>query len=477
MMIIPNPKDKSAGSQLNSILFQFCKEVETSPKINPPAACRYYFLVGSLIWNTYACLDNSFPFIDGFKPQRLNIACRMCEEELWCYFYSRLIVCLKELKKIECPWLTIPKHDNCVAVCEEFARSVKQYLKKRNSDGFITDKVFDYPNKGHFINIDDTIQDLNTLPHPDSWTPLATKQPDGSYKKQSFVMPFFGQVTNWLTQEQWDQIWQIASDNYPSKEVFDQQVDNQVDISTYLSNEQRLKSEIWAAPKKSSPPTKWMILLGLVIAAKSYPLKESVALIGGICFNLLHAGIAAWAVKVKYLQKRPIQGVRQKYFNQQIMNPYKEQIGNGAQWLPWQESVMFTPGFADYVSGHSAFSMACAVFFQMIFKSDVIPLSGVFVSPDYFHLWSDVFNKIIRPTCIDQICMIPRCSQVNSNFPTAPVFDSFKSWNELANQAGMSRIYGGIHWENSNMGGLEIGSYISRTLFDKINWQGMNLRF
>jgi len=155
--------------------------METSPKINPPGACRYYFLVGGLIWNIYECFDNSFPFIDGFRAQRLNIACRMCEEELWCYFYSRLIVCLKELKKIECPWLIIPKYDDSVAVCPEFIWSVKQYLKKRNRDEFITDKVFDYSNKGHFINIDDTIQDLNTLPNPDSWTPLATRQKDDCY--------------------------------------------------------------------------------------------------------------------------------------------------------------------------------------------------------------------------------------------------------------------------------------------------------
>lgn len=35
----------------------------------------------------------------------------------------------------------------------------------------------------------------------------------------------------------------------------------------------------------------------------------------------------------------------------------------------------------------------------------------------------------------------------------------------------MSRIYGGIHWENSNKGGLEIGAYV----LEKINWQCMNL--
>jgi hypothetical protein len=69
-MIIPNPKDKSAGSKLNAILFDFCKQVENSPKINPPTACRFYFLIGSLLWNIFACFDNSFPFVDGFRAQR-----------------------------------------------------------------------------------------------------------------------------------------------------------------------------------------------------------------------------------------------------------------------------------------------------------------------------------------------------------------------------------------------------------------------
>jgi hypothetical protein len=474
-MIIPNPKDKSAGAKLNNILFQFINDVETSPKINPPAASRYYFLMGSLIWNTYACIDNCFPFVDGFKSTRLNMACRMNEEELWCFFYSRLIICFQELKIIHCPWITIPKYDQKVAVCEDYRRSVKEYLSMRNTDGFITDKVFTFPNSGHYINIDNTIQDLNTeLPDPDSWTPLATLQPDGTFKKQSFVQPFFGQVTNWLSQEEWDQVWQIASDFYPSKEVFDQQVDNQVQISSTLNNEQKLSVEIWAG--NVSPPTKWMILLGLVIAAKSYPLKESVALIGGICFNLLHAGVTAWAVKTKYLQKRPIQGVRQKYFNQSIKNPYTGEISNGAQWLPWQDASSFTPGFADYVSGHSTFSMACATFFQLIFKSDVIPLCGVFVSPEYLKKYSNIFTPN-RPLCLDQIYMPSNCSKINSKYPTAPVIVHWKSWNELANDAGSSRIYGGIHWENSNIGGLEIGSFVSRTLFSKINWKEMNLHF
>ena len=86
--------------------------------------------------------------------------------------------------------------------------------------------------------------------------------------------------------------------------------------------------------------------------------------------------------------------------------------------------------------------------------------------------YQHVITKLFKGTNINIMVFF----YLKLNDPKHPVFDSFKSWNELANQAGISRIYGGIHWENSNVGGLEIGSYVSRTLFDKINWQGMNLR-
>jgi len=430
------------------------------------------------MWNTLACLDNSFPFVDGFRANRLNIAYRRTEREPWCYFLNCLTFCFLELKRTECPWITVPKHEDRVIICQEYCRSVKQYLKKRHQDGFITDKEFDYPNKGYFIQIDHDIQDLSSLPDPDSWTPLATLQPDGNYKKQSFVAPFFGEVENWFSTNEWDQVWKIADDNYPSKKVFEQQIDNLVEISANLTNEQKIKAEVWAGtePKKATPPTKWIIMLGLVIAAKSYPLKESVALIGGVCFNLFHAGVAAWAVKTKYLQKRPIQGIRQKYHDQIIKSPYTQEMTVGALWMPWQEYSLVTPGFSDYVSGHSTFSMACSSFFQMIYKSDAIPLSGVFVIPEYYQLLTNLFNDIKEPCCVYQIFLSPLCSQVNKNYPTAPVLLSWKSWNDLANEIGMSRIYGGIHWENSNMAGLKIGSFVSKTLFDKINWQVMNLR-
>jgi hypothetical protein len=37
---------------------------------------------------------------------------------------------------------------------------------------------------------------------------------------------------------------------------------------------------------------------------------------------------------------------------------------------------------------------------------------------------------------------------------------SFKSFRAAADEAGMSRIYGGIHWQFDNSDGLELGKQI-----------------
>src|SRR5207253_321940 len=44
---------------------------------------------------------------------------------------------------------------------------------------------------------------------------------------------------------------------------------------------------------------------------------------------------------------------------------------------------------------------------------------------------------------------------------------SSKSFSQAAGEAGASRIYGGIHYQFDNLGGLECGRAISRYIFDR----------
>ena len=48
---------------------------------------------------------------------------------------------------------------------------------------------------------------------------------------------------------------------------------------------------------------------------------------------------------------------------------------------------------------------------------------------------------------------------------------SFKSFKQAAEEAGMSRIYGGIHWDFDNTDGLkcgrEVAEYVAKNFFEK----------
>jgi hypothetical protein len=96
-----------------------------------------------------------------------------------------------------------------------------------------------------------------------------------------------------------------------------------------------------------------------------------------------------------------------------------------------------TPPFPAYVSGHSTFSSAAAAALAESFGADKIR----------FATTSDDLPGVTRK------------------------FDSL--WS-AAEEAGMSRIYGGIHWKFDNVDGLKVGKtlgeYVSRnTLLPRAN--------
>jgi len=87
--------------------------------------------------------------------------------------------------------------------------------------------------------------------------------------------------------------------------------------------------------------------------------------------------------------------------------------------LNWA-SFIVTPPFPDYVSGHSTFSGAAATVLALFYGTEDLP----------FTTGSDFLPGVHRsfPTCLD-----------------------------AAEEAAMSRLYGGIHFRSANEDGLEAG--------------------
>ena len=90
-------------------------------------------------------------------------------------------------------------------------------------------------------------------------------------------------------------------------------------------------------------------------------------------------------------------------------------------WLPYQRATFVTPAFAGYVSGHSGFSRAAAEVLTLMTGSPYFPGAlGTFTAP------ADTFLAF-------------------EHGPSVNVVLQWATYYDAADEAGISRRYGGIH--------------------------------
>ena len=176
-----------------------------------------------------------------------------------------------------------------------------------------------------------------------------------------------------------------------------------------------------------TPPGHWNQIAGDVALERGNTLAENARLFALLNIAEADAGIAAWDAKYAYELWRPIDAIRRG-----------DTDGNDATvtdptWTP----LIITPPFPTYTSGHSTFSGAADAVLSSLFGANV-----------HFTTQSDGHNGFAqRPLSNQHI-----------------VTRSFDSFAEAADEAGRSRIYGGIHFEFDNSAGLDagraVGSYV-----------------
>jgi len=265
----------------------------------------------------------------------------------------------------------------------------------------------------------------------------------------------------------------------------------------------RVMAEFWAdGPSSETPPGHWNVLANLVsdeldpdlrIGRTGEPvprLEWDVKLYLAVNGAVHDAAIAAWGLKGYYDSARPISMIRYMGGLGQSSDPslpsynteglplvpglvelitpettapgqpnaalaghegeiaVKAWAGNPADpttesggvawilavdWVPYQLPTFVTPSFPGYVSGHSAFSRAAAEV-----------LTG-FTGSEYFPGGMSGYTIEARSLKFEQ-------------GPTTDIHLEWATYDDAADQAGQSRLWGGIHIEADDFAGRRVGS-------------------
>jgi hypothetical protein len=116
----------------------------------------------------------------------------------------------------------------------------------------------------------------------------------------------------------------------------------------------------------------------------------------------------------------------------------KTQVGGvkwilATRWIPYQLPTFVTPSFSGYFSGHSTFSRAAAEVLTGITGSEYFPggLSGYTIKAGSLKFEAG---------------------------PTADIRLEWATYYDASDQAGQSRLYGGIHVLADDLTGRRVGS-------------------
>lgn len=218
-----------------------------------------------------------------------------------------------------------------------------------------------------------------------------------------------------------------------------------IDLTARLDDRTKTIAEYWAdGPGTVLPPGHWQ-LFGLYVSERDrHSLDQDVKLFFMLGNAVFDSGIACWECKRHYDSSRPITAIRHLFAGKQIKSfggPDKGIVTvDGAQWNPYQSVNFITPPFAEHTSGHSTFSASSAEVLKRFTGSDNFGMSVTIPAG-----WSG-FEKGV---------------------PARPVVLRWPTFTDAADEAGLSRRYGGIHFEWGDVEARRCGRIVGEQVYTK----------
>lgn len=296
------------------------------------------------------------------------------------------------------------------------------------------------------VNTPDELVDLN------HWQPLRTANGDqqgvclsGSLITQTYIGPHWGQVVPFALDDGPLITSTSGPIRYPSP-AFTLQAQEIVSYSANLDDYGKAISQYWAdGPFTEFPPGHWALFSQFVSFRDAHGLDEDVKLFFAANNASMDGGIVAWKLKRAFDSVRPITAIHNLFKDQEIVAWGGAYSGTqtilGQNWKPYQTDCFVTPAFAEFVSGHSAFSAAVAVVLRGFTGSDAFGA---------YHLYG-VGDSPTEP----------------NEAPTRSVLLKWDTFTQAADEAGLSRRYGGIHFVQGDLQGRDVGRRAGERVWQK----------
>lgn len=289
------------------------------------------------------------------------------------------------------------------------------------------------------VNTPDQIND------PNRWQPLRVPDGRGGFIVQSYIGPHWGRVIPFALKSGSQLRPATGPVRYGTPEYV-QQARDLLAYSANLTDQQKVIVEYWAdGPGSEQPPGHWCLFAQFVSRRERFDLDSDVKLLFTLTNAVMDAGIVAWDAKRAYDSVRPITAIHYLFKGQKVQawgGKYQgtEEI-DGGDWKPYQISTLVTPAFPEFISGHSTFSAAAAEILLCFTGSDAFGATYT----------ARAGSSPAEPGLV----------------PAKDVTLSWSTFSDAADEAGLSRRYGGIHFVDGDLTGRRLGRIVGSLAWDR----------
>lgn len=238
---------------------------------------------------------------------------------------------------------------------------------------------------------------------------------------------------------------------------FIEQAEEVVAFSANLTDEEKTIAEFAEDGGGTAfPPGTFMAFAQFVSARDNHDLDTDAQMFMAMANAMLDASVATWEAKTFYDYVRPVRAIRDLgelgligefdaaldgYVIEAWAGP-----GLGTQTILATDFITFqrpdtdpSPPFSEYTSGHSGFSAAGAEVLKLFTGSDDFGGSVTFA---------------------------PGSTQFEEGVPGETVVLDWETFSDAADDAGISRLYGGIHFTEGDQNGRALGRQVGEQAYE-----------